>query len=388
MDLVKQAELRIKKANVTLTRHKATRMFAPFIVAGSWEVEADASKCPTAQTDGKLETYGADFVMRLPNDKQVRFLVMHENGHEFLMHLQRRTPAMKKNHRLANMAMDYAINGMLVEIAHANPDLLEMIPSALYDVKYKGWPVARIFEDLEKNDDGSGKSLDNHDVSAVDGMSQEELDKAEKETKHTIRQGMIMAGILGDEVPQTISDAVAIPVDWNREMEEFLSEVCYGRDDLTLMRYDRRRVADDLFYPDVESETVGELVLAIDTSGSVVGDLLNRMISTMIDLCERIKPSKLSVLWWDSQVRTEQVFDEQTYGALKILAKPTGGGGTRVGSVSDYISAKSMRPEAVVVFTDGYVEADINWQVNAPTLWLVTQNKHFTPPTGRVVAVR
>jgi len=62
-----------------------------------------------------------------------------------------------------------------------------------------------------------------------------------------------------------------------------------------------------------------------------------------------------------------------------------GGGGTRVSSVAEYINKKKINAECVLVFTDGYLENDVVWNISAPTLWLVTQNKHWTPPTGKKV---
>jgi predicted metal-dependent peptidase len=69
------------------------------------------------------------------------------------------------------------------------------------------------------------------------------------------------------------------------------------------------------------------------------------------------------------------------------LLKPLGGGGTRVSSVSEYINKKKIKAECVVVFTDGYLESDVKWDINSPTLWLVTQNKGWIPPAGKVVFV-
>jgi predicted metal-dependent peptidase len=39
----------------------------------------------------------------------------------------------------------------------------------------------------------------------------------------------------------------------------------------------------------------------------------------------------------------------------------------------------------VIVFTDGYVESDITWNITSPTLWMVTENKSFEPPVGKKV---
>ena len=48
---------------------------------------------------------------------------------------------------------------------------------------------------------------------------------------------------------------------------------------------------------------------------------------------------------------------------------------------------KNIKAECVVIFTDGYLENDVKWDINSPTLWLVTQNKGWIPPAGKVVFV-
>ena len=37
------------------------------------------------------------------------------------------------------------------------------------------------------------------------------------------------------------------------------------------------------------------------------------------------------------------------------------------------------------MFTDGYVESEVKWEVDTPTLWVVTQNKNFEPPSGKKI---
>ena len=46
--------------------------------------------------------------------------------------------------------------------------------------------------------------------------------------------------------------------------------------------------------------------------------------------------------------------------------------------VSEYIIKHKIESQAIIVFTDGYVEHDISWNIQSPTLWVVTENKNFT----------
>jgi predicted metal-dependent peptidase len=80
-------------------------------------------------------------------------------------------------------------------------------------------------------------------------------------------------------------------------------------------------------------------------------------------------------------VHGEQVF-EGNYDNLRNLLKPIGGGGTRIGCVSDYIKEHQLDANCMVVITDGYLESSIQWDTTVPALWLVTGNKHLAVPDG------
>jgi predicted metal-dependent peptidase len=64
-----------------------------------------------------------------------------------------------------------------------------------------------------------------------------------------------------------------------------------------------------------------------------------------------------------------------------------GGGGTRVSCVSEYIAQKKYKPDCIVVFTDGYVEDNVKWDIGVETLWLVTENRSFKAPKGKMVKI-
>jgi predicted metal-dependent peptidase len=143
-------------------------------------------------------------------------------------------------------------------------------------------------------------------------------------------------------------------------------------------------MANDLYMPSLENESVGELVIAIDTSGSIGGRELTEFASELASICDTCSPDKVRVLWWDTEVHGEQVFKGE-YQNIASLLKPLGGGGTFVSCVSGYLNKHRVVTDGVIVFTDGYVESDIKWDISSPTLWMVTQNKSFTPPVGSVV---
>ena len=74
-------EQRVSKAVVDIMANPKYTALAGVLMIGERRVETDPAKCPTAYTNGKNEVYGADFIADL-NDKQLRFLILHEVYHK------------------------------------------------------------------------------------------------------------------------------------------------------------------------------------------------------------------------------------------------------------------------------------------------------------------
>jgi predicted metal-dependent peptidase len=142
-----------------------------------------------------------------------------------------------------------------------------------------------------------------------------------------------------------------------------------------------------LYLPTPISEKVGDIVIAIDTSGSIGERELSEFFNHMAHLCEQVTPDSVTVLWWDTKVHGQQTLTDG-YDNLCELLKPMGGGGTQASCVAKYINEKHISADCVLVFTDGYLESNIKWDINAPTMWLVTYNDSFTPPSGSKVNVK
>jgi predicted metal-dependent peptidase len=146
----------------------------------------------------------------------------------------------------------------------------------------------------------------------------------------------------------------------------------------------KRQLANDIYTPSIENETLGEVVVAIDTSGSIGTRELTEFATELASICAVAQPEKVRVLWWDTDVHGEQVFTDN-FSNIAAMLKPLGGGGTHVSCVSGYINKEKIKADCVIVFTDGYVESDISWNIDSPTLWMITSNKDLEVPAGKKV---
>lgn len=379
---MQEAIKKLEKATVDLLRHPETAAYAGVLVMGKTTVVDDI---PTACTDGVNEKYGEAFLNKLMLP-EVRGLKLHEGLHKVFKHTVRGLPYWKKNPKLANMAADYVVNDVIMNIK--DKAFIKLPDGGLYDPKFHGWSYPEIYRHLEKEEEqggqgnGAGQPFDEHDMSNAEQMSAEEMKEYVDQVNEAIHQGGLLAGRFGQKLPRSVTETLQPKVDWTTALREFVSSIAQGNDEHTYRKFDKRLILDDIIQPGVMSEKIGDIVVAIDTSGSISASMINEFASELQSICEQVNPDALRVMWWDTTVSSEQVFTPDNFNDITKLLKPTGGGGTCVSCVSKHIIERNYKADCVLVFTDGYVEDDIKWDVMCPTLWLVTSKRDFVPPNG------
>jgi len=421
-------ETRIKKAHITLMQHPSTALYSGVIASGKNEVidaKTEGGKF-TAYTDGINKVYCREYVAEYDSEAKLRGLILHENLHVALKQIPRHRD-LEEDHKLLNYAMDFVVNDIIKNTegvtGHIKEPLVLLPDGALYHPMFHDWAVRKVYNYLkqrkdeidkadkdgtdpqpcdQQNKSSSGgdeetdidealrnmdKGTDEHRFGEVRELTADELKKMEGDIDKALRQGGMLAGRMGATVPRVIGDLLEPKVDWREVLREFVQSAMRGKDEYTWRKMSKPYMANDMYIPSMHSETMGELVVAIDTSGSIDNEQIAEFASELASICEVCSPEKVRVLWWDTKVHGEQVFNGNYQDIAKML-KPLGGGGTHVGCVSDYMIKNSVNAEVLVIFTDGYVESDIKWEVSAPTMWFVTQNGRFDPPNGgRMVKV-
>ena len=384
-------EDRIKKAHIALMKHPETALYSGVMMLGKSEVVDD---CPTAKTDGFNKYYGRKFIEGL-TDLNLRALILHENLHVALNHVGRFKKEYRKNPHNMNVCADYVVNDVINHLE--DKALCELPEGCLFEPKYHNWSVNEILKDMEESEQeqspnsDSGQSelqpLDEHDF---EGSGQEMTPQEQKEMtqkiENALKEGSILAGKVGGKIPRAIDELFEPKIDWREMTREFVSSTCKGNDEFTWRKFNKRMLPNDLYLPSMENESVGELILANDTSGSIGQEELTAYATEMQSIVDTVTPDLIRVLWWDYEVCSEQVFRPDQYQDLHKLLKVEGGGGTRLSCVSEYITKEQIKAEAIIVFTDGWVEHDIQWNISTPTLYIVTDKNNFKGTTGsRVV---
>ena len=391
-------EQRLNKAVIDIMGNPKYVALAGVLMIGSRVVD---DKVATACTNGRDEKYGRGFIATL-TDAELRFLVLHECYHKLYRHLTTWVHLYKENAQLANVACDYVIN---IKLADDNKDGFAVMPkTGLIDEQYRGMDSAQVYKLLKQdsNDDGEGQGsgsgsgesgsgssetgIDEHDWEGAQEISEVEGKQLARDLDEAIRQGALAAGKLGSGGDRMFEDLLQTKIDWREILREFISTTCQGNDYSTWRRPNRRFISSGYYMPSGVSEQVGELVVAIDTSGSIGRRELAKFLGEVKGICDQVKPDTVRLLYWDTAVCADEKYTGTEVEDIVQSTKPAGGGGTSVECVPEYMTQHGVKPQAVIVLTDGYLGG--SWgQWACPVLWCIVGNRNAVPDVGKYVHV-
>lgn len=385
------AEQRLQKAVIDIMANPKYVALAGILMIGSRTVEDDERKCPTAYTNGKDEVYGRAFVDKL-NDAELRFLVLHECYHKLYRHLTTWRWMYEENAQAANQACDFVINVKLVDDNADNfATMTGELKKGCFDAKYRGWDSAQVYADLKKNGGGkgggSGTGFDEHGWDDAQEMTAEEKQELAREIDEAIRQGALMAGKTGSGGDRSLDELLQPQVDWREVLRDFITTTCAGSDYSTWRKPNRRYIGAGMYMPSGISEQIGEIVVAIDTSGSIGGPQLSAFLSEVNSVAETVHPEAIRLLYWDTRVCGDERYAGDEVANLIKSTKPKGGGGTTVECVPQYLQDKQIKAQCVIVLTDGYLGGSWgDW--HHPLLWVILDNKSAVPSCGQAVHIK
>lgn len=392
-------EQRLQKAVVDIMGNAKYVALAGVLMIGDRTVRDDI---PTACTNGRDEMYGRAFVDTL-TDAELRFLVLHECYHKLYRHLTTWQHLYKLDADLANRACDYVIN---CKITDDNPDGFAVMPKqGLLDDKYRGWDSAAVFDDLQRKKSQGDKphgttgscntgvggdgpqGFDDHDWEGAQELSDDEQRELARDIDEAIRQGALIAGRVGSGGDRDLEKLLQPQVDWREVLRDFITSTCTGSDYSTWRRPNRRYISTGHYLPSGITEQVGELVIAIDTSGSIGSRELTGFLSEVKGICDTVRPERVRLLYWDTTVCADETYDMHELDKLPTSTKPAGGGGTRVECVPKYIADHNIKAQAAIVLTDGYLGG--SWGTwSMPLLWCILNNERAKPDCGKAVHIR
>jgi predicted metal-dependent peptidase len=300
--------------------------------------------------------------------------------------------------------MDFVINIKLVD---DNKDgfatMTGELANGCIDPKYRDMDTAQVYHARKKNDEGQDTGISNSDGTPQDGTGNVPFDQHDwegakemtpdqqkdlaRDVDEAIRQGALVAGKTGSGGDRDLIELLKPQIDWREVLREFVTTTCTGSDYSTWQRPNRRYVSAGVYMPSGISESIGELVVAIDTSGSIGQPELSRFLTEVKEICDTIHPDKVRLLYWDTEVCGDEKYEMHELDDLVTSTKPKGGGGTMIECVPEYITKEGVKPQACIVLTDGYLGG--SWgKWSCPVLWCIIDNESAVPDVGTHVHVK
>ena len=318
----------------------------------------------TAATNGKRVLFNPGFIEPL-TDEELTFLVAHECLHPMLEHNWRRH---ERDPKKWNKAGDYVINQVLVD------DNIGMMPEGglLSQQVYDDGGgtsdgIFAILPDCPEGGDGPGDGPGDGWQDCEDGEgTQAEQDQAASEMKVKVAQAAQaakMAGKMSVGMERLVDEVLNPKVDWRDVLKRFV-EKCRN-DTRSWARPNRRYIAQGLYLPGVDGEAMGELVVAVDCSGSIGQEELNQFAAEVKTIHEDHKPKKTTVMYFDSTISHVDEFTRDD----EVHIEAHGGGGTAFSPIFEKIIELNAEPIACVVLTDLYC-SDFGPEPSYPVLWV------------------
>jgi predicted metal-dependent peptidase len=397
-------ERKLQKAKIALMRSPKFALLSGILMVGTTRVD---DNIPTACTNGRDERYGRAFIKEL-RDVELNFLVAHEGYHKMYRHMTTWRKLHDEDHDLANQACDYVINLQLQDI-DPNETLIAMPRykdgphkgerMGLVDERFRGMNAKQVFDILKQEKKDGGNSdvegngcFDVHDWADAKGMSDADKKELLKEIDQAIRQGIMahqkLAGTNAGGLDRELEGLLEPKVDWREVLREFVKATCNAKDTSSWRRVNRRFLSTGTYMPSMIGEKVGHLVVGVDMSGSIGAQEQAEFLSEVKAIAEDVNPEVVDLLYWDCEVARHEVYEGSEVSNIIQSTKPRGGGGTSPSCVSKYLKEKNIKPECIIMLTDGYVGNDWGSEWTAEVLWCIVGGNTEVAPNGKTVHVK
>ncbi len=230
-----------------------------------------------------------------------------------------------------------------------------------------------------------GRSGEVRDASAFDegagGFGEETPE--ESQWRINLAQAASRARSMGDlpaGLERWVERLLSPRLDWRQLLNRFIQAA--ARCDYAWMPPNRRYLHQGLYLPSMRSTDLPEVVVAVDTSGSVTGRELDQFaaeLSAILEMCAQT----VHLLYCDTRVARAETLSRQD---LPLSLVPTGGGGTDFRPAFDWIERRGLSPLCMIYLTDLACNRFPRAPVY-PVLWVHVGETGTAPPFGEIVAI-
>jgi predicted metal-dependent peptidase len=336
----------------------------------SWAVD-------TMATDGVRLLFNPQFTCGLTGP-EVLGVVLHEVAHCCLLHFARLEG---RNPTRWNVAADCAVNWILKEAGIVLPKCRLMPGEGDFAHLPGGQSAEWYYDRLPEDEDGGGGLIGDvlSPPSPSDGGGAA-LEAAWQIATAAAAEYAKGRGTLPGTLSRMVGEVVDPPLPWRAVLRDFVSR--QSRDDFSWSRPNRRFVGAGVYLPGMHSECLGEMAVAVDTSGSISADTLAAFANELNAILDSY-PMTCHVIYCDADVKRVDTF---TSDDRPVTLDPVGGGGTDHAPVVDEIERRGWDLACAVFLTDGATACD-RPEPGYPVLWAIDGNYQPRLPWGKILNV-
>lgn len=349
----------------------------------------DKARCKTTATDARAFYYNAEYIAGLTLE-QTQFVLAHEAMHCALSHFSRRN---HRDRRRWDIACDYAVN-MILDAENMRGPV-----NALTDAKYRGLTAEEIYPILHQDSEeqpmddhlfegegegqgdtsesvtqppsppesgagGEGAGDSGASASPPQHIDMQALEQQWQSRLATAAQSARQSGKLSISMQRMVDELIAPQLSWRAMLAQYLVQA--ARDDYSFQRPSRREA--DAMLPRLYSQSLN-LVVAIDTSGSIQNDELREFLSE-IDAIKGQVRAEIDLLACDERIAPGAPWHFSSWEPMQLPVGLPGGGGTDFRPVFDWVEKCHAQPDVLLYFTDA--EGPFPKVVPSyPVIWLV-----------------
>jgi predicted metal-dependent peptidase len=306
-------------------------------------------------------------------DAEATGVIVHEVFHKLNLHHLR---IGDRNHGLWNAACDYAINPLILNAGFTLPkdrlqsaDFAGMDAEQIYDVLLNRATVIEVsWGGVIKPTKADGSALD-----------QAELEAAEIEVRLNIAESAKLVGPGGygtsaAMIERLVEKAKAETVDWRNVIRAFVSKNG-AITDTTWRRPGRRGIGVGITLPSPVRESVPEIAVLVDTSGSINRKALGQFASEIDAINREVMPERITFGYGGTTLIETVVLESHDEAPTNLK----GGGGTDLQAMVDEMIEEAPNAKMLVVLTD-LLCTGMNNAPGIPVLWVCWGDKwkHFT----------
>jgi predicted metal-dependent peptidase len=417
IDLSKlSVEDRLRRAKIRM--YKRSPFFAYIILHLKIKKGKSEKECPTMCIDkyGNL-TYNEKWVLGL-DDEQLMGVLAHEVLHMALMHMDRglgKEPSLfnKSNDLVANDILNgekfrLPSDGLIPEPDHTFQiwgtkieKIDEKSSEEIYTELYPLLPKIRIWEGQTGGGGGGsgGEKLTSKEKKEADeklkgfddhtyGDNEEEEKKAAKgeegdgfgpqkpgdKWKKIVAEAANLAkqqGKLPAGLERRIDDVMDSKVGWRHKLYKYVVDQIIH--DYTWSMPSKRAASLGIYLPKTLKESV-QIVVSIDTSGSISQDELKEFTSELLAIGNSFPNIKMDIIICDAEVHETYELTRDNVDDILSMSM-SGGGGTSHIPIYNYVNEHITDAKVIINFTDGFTDfpEDGN-ELPYDSLWVLSNN--------------